>query len=144
MSNATSGDAQAMIDSVEIRYRSCDGAIQVPLRITVDSESKLDPNEIVSDEMVEVVETIDPIYEPMRNEDVETGGEDRQASSKQDLLIALDDARKELVTVANDNALKMAVEAHVDPIHAAVVAALEAGRDKGLSSFQVTVVEEFD
>ncbi|MEI7458055.1 MAG: hypothetical protein WCK15_01525 [Pirellula sp.] len=144
MSNATSGDAQAMIDSVEIRYRPCDGAIQVPLRITVDSESKLDPNEIVSDQMIEVVETIDPIYEPMRNEDVATGGEDRKASSKQDLRIALDDARKELVTSANDNAPKMAVEAHVDSIHAAVVAALDAGRDKGFSSFQVTVVEEFD
>jgi biopolymer transport protein ExbD len=72
------------------------------------------------------------------------GGEDRQASSKQDLLIALDDARKEMVTGANDNALKMAVEAHVDSIHAAVVAAMDAGRDKGFSSFQVTVVEEFD
>ena len=240
----------------EIRCPSCDGAIQVPLRNTVDSESKLDPNEIVSDEMVEVVEIIDPIYEPMRNEDVALdslnrggfgknvnedendgekdeededdveeisfqkrelpkddmdmtpmvdvtfllliffmitasfskekvleeppalsdkpsslqreepeklldtvrvqvdefnaytiimpGGEDRQASSKQDLLIALDDARKEMVTGANDNALKMAVEAHVDSIHAAVVAALDAGRDKGFSSFQVTVVEEFD
>ena len=230
----------------EIRCPSCDGAIQVPLRNTVDSESKLEPNEIVSDEMVEVVEIIDPVYEPMRKEDVAIdslnrggvgknvnedendgekdkededdveeisfqkrelpkddmdmtpmvdvtfllliffmleeppalsdkpsslqreepeklldtvrvqvdefnaytiilpGGEDRQASSKQDLLIALDDARKEMVTGANDNALKMAVEAHVDSIHAAVVAALDAGRDKGFSSFQVTVVEEFD
>ena len=72
------------------------------------------------------------------------GGEDRQASSKQDLLIALDDARREIVTGANDEVLKMAVEAHVDSIHAAVIAALDAGRDKGFSSFQVTVVEEFD
>lgn len=240
----------------EIRCPSCDGAIQVPLRNTVDSESKLDPNGIGSDEVVEVVEIIDPIYEPMRNDDVALdrlnrggvgmnvnddekddekdkededdveeisfqkrelpkddmdmtpmvdvtfllliffmitasfskekvleeppalsdkpsslqreepeklldtvrvqvdefnaytiilpGGEDRQASSKQDLRIALDDARKEMVTGANDNALKMAVEAHVDSIHAAVVAALDAGRDKGFSSFQVTVVEEFD
>lgn len=240
----------------EIRCPSCDGTIQVPLRNTVDSESKLDPNEVASGEMVKVVEIIDPIYEPMRNEDVALdrlnrggvgknvnddekddekdeededdveeisfqkrelpkddmdmtpmvdvtfllliffmitasfskekvleeppalsdkpsslqreepeklldtvrvqvdefngytiilpGGEDRQASSKQDLRIALDDARKEMVTGANDNALKMAVEAHVDSIHAAVVAALDAGRDKGFSSFQVTVVEEFD
>ena len=72
------------------------------------------------------------------------GGEDRQASSKQDLLMALDDARREIVTGANDDTLKMAVEAHVDSIHAAVIAALDAGRDKGFSSFQVTVVEEFD
>ena len=54
------------------------------------------------------------------------GGEDRQASSKQDLLMALDDARREIVTGANDDALKMAVEAHVDSIHAAVIAALDA------------------
>jgi len=72
------------------------------------------------------------------------GGEDRQASSKQDLIIALEDARKELVTGVNDNALKMAVEAHTESIHAAVVAAVDAAREKGFSSIQVTVVEEFD
>ncbi len=72
------------------------------------------------------------------------GGEDRQASSKQDLLIALGDARKELVTGANDDVLKLAVEAHTESIHAAVVAAIDAGREKGFSSIQVTVVEEFD
>lgn len=49
-----------------------------------------------------------------------------------------------MVAGANDNSLKMAVEAHVDSIHAVVVAALDAGQDKGFSSFQVTVVEEFD
>ena len=72
------------------------------------------------------------------------GGEDRQASSKQDLLIALEDARKELITGANDNALKLAVEAHTESMHAAVVAALDVGREKGFNSIQVTVVEEFD
>ncbi len=72
------------------------------------------------------------------------GGEDRQASSKQDLLIALADARKELVTGANDDALKLSVEAHTESIHAAVVAAVDAGREKGFSSILVTVVEEFD
>lgn len=72
------------------------------------------------------------------------GGEDRQASIKQDLIIALGDARKELVTGANDDALKLAVEAHTESIHAAVAAAIDAGREKGFSSIQVTVVEEFD
>ena len=72
------------------------------------------------------------------------GGEDRQASSKQDLLIALGDARRELATGANDDALKLAIEAHTESIHAAVVAAIDAGREKGFSSIQVTVVEEFD
>jgi biopolymer transport protein ExbD len=72
------------------------------------------------------------------------GGEDRQASSRQALSIALDDARKEMIIGAYDNALKMAVEAHVDSMHATVVAALASRRGKGFSSFQVTVVEEFD
>ena len=72
------------------------------------------------------------------------GGEDRQASSKQDLMIALGDARRELVTGANDDALKLAVEAHTESIHAAVVAAIDAGREKGFNSIQVTVVEEFN
>lgn len=72
------------------------------------------------------------------------GGEDRQATSKQDLLIALGDARRELSTGANDDDLRLAVEAHTESIHAAVVAALDAGREKGFNSIQVTVVEEFD
>ena len=72
------------------------------------------------------------------------GGEDRQASSKQDLMIALGDARRELVTGANDDALKLAVEAHTESIHAAVVADMDAGREKGFNSIQVTVVEEIN
>ena len=72
------------------------------------------------------------------------GGEDHQASSKQDLLIALGNAHRELVTGANDDSLKLAIEAHTESIHAAVVAAIDAGREKGFSSIQVTVVEEFD
>lgn len=67
-----------------------------------------------------------------------------QASSKKDLIIALGDARKELVTGAIDDALKLAVDAHTKSIHAAVVAAIDAGREKGISSIQVTVVEEFN
>ncbi len=72
------------------------------------------------------------------------GGEDHPASSKQDLLIALGEARKELITGANDDSLKLAIEAHTESIHVAVVAAIDAGREKGFSSIQVTVVEEFD
>lgn len=71
------------------------------------------------------------------------GGDEREASSKQDLLLALSDARAEVVTGANEDQLKLMIEAHVDCIHAAVVAALDAGRDKGFTNFQVQVVEEF-
>lgn len=71
------------------------------------------------------------------------GGDEREASSKQDLLLALSDARAEVATGANEDQLKLMIEAHVDCIHAAVVAALDAGRDKGFTNFQVQVVEEF-
>lgn len=71
------------------------------------------------------------------------GGDEREASSKQDLLIALSEARAEVATGANDDQLKLIVEAHVECIHAAVISALDAGRDRGFTSFQVQVVEEF-
>jgi biopolymer transport protein ExbD len=71
------------------------------------------------------------------------GGDEREASSKQDLLIALSEARAEVSTGANDDQLKLIVEAHVECIHAAVISALDAGRDRGFTSFQVQVVEEF-
>ncbi len=71
------------------------------------------------------------------------GGDEREASSKQDLLLALSEARAEVATSANDDQLKLIVEAHVECIHAAVISALDAGRDRGFTSFQVQVVEEF-
>jgi hypothetical protein len=36
------------------------------------------------------------------------------------------------------------VEAHEECIHASIVAALDAGREKGFTSFTVSVVEEFE
>jgi hypothetical protein len=36
------------------------------------------------------------------------------------------------------------IDAHEECIHAAIVAALDAGREKGFNSFSVTVVEEFE
>lgn len=71
-------------------------------------------------------------------------GDEREASSKQDLLMALGDARNEVATGKDDEALKLIVEAHEECIHASIVAALDAGREKGFNSFTVTVVEEFD
>jgi len=71
-------------------------------------------------------------------------GDEREASSKQDLLIALGDARSEVSTGKEDENLKLVVEAHEECIHAAIVAALDAGREKGFNSFTVSVVEEFE
>lgn len=69
-------------------------------------------------------------------------GTERDAPSKQDLIIALDEARAASSNIEPPE--KLIVEAHRDCTHAAVVAAIDAGRDKQFSSFQVTVVESFD
>lgn len=67
-------------------------------------------------------------------------GTDREASSRQDLILALEDARD----VRNaEPPKKLIVEAHRDCTHKAVVAALDAGRQKDFSAFQVKVVDDF-
>jgi biopolymer transport protein ExbD len=71
-------------------------------------------------------------------------GDEREASSKQDLLMALGDAKNEVSSGKEDENLKLIVEAHEECIHAAIVAALDAGREKGFTSFTVSVVEEFE
>jgi biopolymer transport protein ExbD len=70
-------------------------------------------------------------------------GDEREASSKQDLLLVLGEAYAEASTGSKEDQLKLLVEAHVESIHAAIVAALDAGRSRGFTSFQVQVVEEF-
>ncbi|MCA9190143.1 MAG: biopolymer transporter ExbD [Planctomycetales bacterium] len=66
---------------------------------------------------------------------------DRVASSKQDLIIALNDARN---GAGSKPPTKIVIEAHENCIHAAVVAALDAGREANFESFEVTTVEQFD
>ncbi len=63
------------------------------------------------------------------------------ASNKQDLLIALNNARREGLL---DDVENVKVEAHQSSIHAALVAALDACRNEGLSNFNVKVVEDFE
>jgi biopolymer transport protein ExbD len=69
-------------------------------------------------------------------------GTEREAPSKQDLIIALDEAREMASNVEKPE--KLIVEAHRDCIHAAVISALDAGRDRDFTTFQVSVVESFD
>lgn len=68
-------------------------------------------------------------------------GDEREATSKQELLAILSMAE---LDGASEDANSIAIEAHEDSIHATVVGALDAGREKGFSQFQVTVVENFD
>ncbi len=68
------------------------------------------------------------------------GGED-EATSKQELISILKLAEMD---GTSEDASSMVIEAHEDSIHAAVVAALDAGRQRNFTSFQVTVVESFD
>jgi hypothetical protein len=58
--------------------------------------------------------------------------------------MALGEARAEVSTGKEDENLKLLIDAHEECIHAAIVAALDAGREKGFNSFSVTVVEEFE
>jgi biopolymer transport protein ExbD len=71
-------------------------------------------------------------------------GDEREASSKQDLLIALGEARAEATSGKEDEVLKLLIDAHEECIHASIVAALDAGREAGFGSFSVSVVEEFE
>ena len=71
-------------------------------------------------------------------------GDEREASSKQDLLLALGEARAEATSGKEDEVLKLLIDAHEECIHASIVAALDAGREAGFGSFSVSVVEEFE
>jgi biopolymer transport protein ExbD len=71
-------------------------------------------------------------------------GDEREASSKQDLLLALAEARAEATSGKEDEVLKLLIDAHEECIHASIVAALDAGREAGFGSFSVSVVEEFE
>lgn len=73
-----------------------------------------------------------------------SAGDEREASSKQDLLLALSEARVEAAGGKEDEVLKLLVDAHEECIHASIVAALDAGREAGFGSLSVTVVEEFE
>jgi biopolymer transport protein ExbD len=67
---------------------------------------------------------------------------DRVAGSKQDLIVALNDAHAG--DSSGNQPTKLIVQAHEDCIHAAVVAALDAGREAKFENFQVSTVEQFD
>ena len=70
-----------------------------------------------------------------------TADGDRMVGNKQDLIVALADA---YASGSAGQASKLVVEAHENCIHAAVVAALDAGREAKFETFEVTTVEQFD
>lgn len=67
--------------------------------------------------------------------------DEREATSKQELLAVLEMAK---LDGASEDASTMKVVAHEDSIHAAVISAIDAGREKGFTTFSVSVVENFD
>ncbi len=70
-----------------------------------------------------------------------TADGDRVVGSKQDLIVALSDAHE---GGSSGQPSKLVIEAHENCIHAAVIAALDAGREAKFESFEVTTVEQFD
>ena len=71
-----------------------------------------------------------------------TSNWDRVAGSKQDLIISLKQAHDG--DTAGQRPTKLLVQAHEDSIHAAVIAALDAGREAQFENFEVSTVEQFD
>lgn len=67
---------------------------------------------------------------------------DRVVGSKQDLIVALVDAHA--VGGTGQTPTKLVIQAHEDCIHAAVIAALDAGREAQFENFEVNTVEQFD
>jgi biopolymer transport protein ExbD len=67
---------------------------------------------------------------------------DRAAGSKQDLIVALNDAHAG--DASGHQPTKLVVQAHEDCMHASVIAALDAGREAQFENFQVNTVEQFD
>lgn len=67
---------------------------------------------------------------------------DRVVGSKQDLIVALVDAHT--VGAGGQIPTKLVIQAHEDCIHAAVIAALDAGREAQFENFEVSTVEQFD
>lgn len=68
-------------------------------------------------------------------------GAENEATSKQELISILKIAE---LDGSSEDASSIVIEAHEDSIHAAVVAALDAGRQQNITNFKVTVVENFD
>jgi len=70
------------------------------------------------------------------------GGVDTPVVSKQDLIVLLTNLHSRATSTRIPT--KLVIDAHENCIHAAVVAALDAGREAQFESFQVRTVEQFD
>jgi len=75
---------------------------------------------------------------------VVVGGVDTPVGSKQDLIVLLADTVSASVGTNQQRPTKLIVDAHENCIHAAVVAALDAGREAQIENFEVRTVEQFD
>ncbi|MEZ6149969.1 MAG: biopolymer transporter ExbD [Pirellulaceae bacterium] len=67
---------------------------------------------------------------------------DRVAGSKQDLIVALNVAHEG--NASGSTPTKLVIQAHENCIHAAVISALDAGREAQFENFEVSTVEQFD
>lgn len=71
-------------------------------------------------------------------------GVDTPVGSKQDLIVLLANAVGKPDSSNPSRPTKLIVDAHENCIHAAVVAALDAGREAQIENFEVRTVEQFD
>lgn len=112
-------------------------AIQRPAQLKEDPSTKpIEQPEDVKDTVTVQVDEFNAYNILMAD------GTDRAAGSKQDLIVALNDAHQ--AGASGSQPTKLVVQAHENCIHGAVIAALDAGREAKFESFEVSTVEQFD
>lgn len=115
--------------------------LQKSMEVPVQKDSKASTNAVPTPE--EVHDSVTVQIDEFNSYTVLMGdGTEREAPSKQDLISALDEAKLPMGGALPPE--KLVIQAHRDCAHSAVISALDAGRDREFSTFQVNVVEEFD
>ncbi len=115
--------------------------LQKSMEVPVKKDDKASTRAIVNP--TEVQDSVTVQIDEFNGYRVKMGdGTERDAPSKQDLINVLDEAKAASVNI--DAPEKLIVEAHRNCKHATVIGALDAGREKDFSKFQVSVVDELD
>ncbi len=115
--------------------------LQKSMEVPVQKDSKASTNAVPTPE--EVHDSVTVQIDEFNSYTVLMGdGTEREAPSKQDLISALDEAKLPMGGALPPE--KLVIQAHRDCAHSAVISALDAGRDRDFTTFQVNVVEEFD
>ncbi len=112
-------------------------AIQRPAQLKEDPSTRQ-----IEQQPEEPKDTVTVQVDEFNSYNILTADWDRPAGSKQDLIVGLNEAHQG--DSSGNQPSKLIVQAHENCIHAAVIAALDAGREAKFESFEVSTVEQFD